>query len=82
MYTLKPLFKVDCMKTVRFCLWLTLGTLEALHIRAAMSTLRISHAKIVGFSLLHLTIVEMTPGVRSRGRLPPMVFGSRSPVRR
>ena len=61
---------------------LTLGTLEALHIRAAASRFLISQAKIVGFSLLHWMMVEMTPGVRSRGRLPPMVFGSRSPVRR
>lgn len=61
---------------------LTLGTLEALDMRAAVSTLRISQAKIVGFSLLHLTMVEITPGVSSRGRLPPMVLGSRSPVQR
>lgn len=60
---------------------LTLGTLEALHMRAAESRFRISQANMVGFSLLHWTIVEMTPGVSRRGRLPPMVLGSRSPVR-
>lgn len=60
---------------------LTLGTLEGLQIRSAASFFRISQAKMVGFALLHWTIVEMTSGVRRRGRLPPVAFGSSSPVR-
>lgn len=59
---------------------LTLGIWDSLQTEWVASIFRISQAKMVGFSLLHWMIPAMTSEVRSRGLLPPMAFGSRSPV--
>lgn len=42
-----------------------------------MSRSRISHAKIVGFSLLYCSILATTAGVATFGLLPPISPGGR-----
>lgn len=54
------------------------GVSKDIRLPSEMSLSRISHAKMVGFSLLYCSILATTAGVATFGLLPPIKPGGRS----